>query len=336
MSKKLAISFAAIAIIAIAGFFYYRRVSSPAYSLLQIKTAYQDHDITLFEKHVDIKTVTNGLLDKSMKEYADNNVPTSNTERLGQTLGKGLANIIRPQMEELWRKQVLALVETGKIGGEDEKLSLDKIWKKSKSIEFKEVKEVSREGKVANIGLVFNHPRFDTTLTLNVLMRDRGSHWQLFDITELFESVKTMDRLEQRRVRTLNAEVEKQLLSNLKPVNTEVRLISHGTYYKYYEGEIKFQVQNTSSKPIKSFKVFFMIRNSKGKLVEPVVIESSKVLDAGQIYTHRSGAYVGESAKDIKGPYSNDISYGLIEFLDGEKIEWAAAWDDVLEENIAL
>lgn len=127
-----------------AGFKYYNYVSSPLYSLKEIQRAYQEHDITKFEKYVDVMTVVRGLLDKTMHEVSNELKPTSKAEKLGQDLGKGLFTLVRPRVEEVWVQQIHALVESGDIKSSNDDNQLYNIWEKNTPSSFKGIGRVDR------------------------------------------------------------------------------------------------------------------------------------------------------------------------------------------------
>jgi len=107
---------------------YYKYTRSPEYSLNQIRLAYEEHDLTKFEKYVDTKTVVRGLLDKTMDEISNELNPESKAEKLGQDLGKGLFTLVRPRLEEVWVQQIQALVESGDIKSSKDDNQLYDIW----------------------------------------------------------------------------------------------------------------------------------------------------------------------------------------------------------------
>src|SRR5260221_5568749 len=150
--KNLILIFGSILIAGIGGLFYYRYMSSPEYSLKQIKKAYDEHDFTLFEKYVDTKTLLAGILDRTLSEASERSLATTNAERLGENLGQGLVNLMRPQIEQLWSQQVQALIETEKIEGVKSTKGLNHLWFNNDKASFKQIKEIKKDGKIATVG----------------------------------------------------------------------------------------------------------------------------------------------------------------------------------------
>lgn len=66
MKRKLLLSVLGLVAVSVVGFYYY--TTTPTYSVLQIRNAVQDHDVALFEKHVDVDTLFNRLIDDVMAQ----------------------------------------------------------------------------------------------------------------------------------------------------------------------------------------------------------------------------------------------------------------------------
>ena len=64
---------------------------------------------------------------------------------------------------------------------------------------FKGVKYVNEQGEQALVGLEFTEPKYDTTMVLEVKMRDRGDYWQITEITNLGQALGHVARLEKQR-----------------------------------------------------------------------------------------------------------------------------------------
>ena len=116
MKKRIvSIASALIIILLICYFGYSYWTRTPKYSLYQIAKAIQHHDIELFNKHVDVNTVANRLIDDliisapKQKEEEE----TSEWGKMGQELGKGLINLMKPRLAEIMKEQIEKYIETG-------------------------------------------------------------------------------------------------------------------------------------------------------------------------------------------------------------------------------
>jgi polyhydroxyalkanoate synthesis regulator phasin len=317
-----------VVVISAAGFFYYRYVSSPEYSLGQILSAYKEHDLTKFEKYVDSKTMVGGLLDKAMNEVSAKSSANNEAERLGENLGIGLINLMRPQVEELWTQQINRLVETGEIQGEKGKAGLEELWNKSDTASFQGIREIIEDGKVATISLEFNQPRFDTTLVLNVKMRDKGSYWQLFDISNAFDYGTALESLEERRVNRENEEIKKQFFTYIKMSDVKLKTVVKGYYSKWYGHTYLIDFENIGDKDISTLTCFFDINGSSGQKLETGYINNQINLRPGQRYSHKEEDVMSYDKIDPNGMTVN-ISLAELKFDDGSKLEWQYKWADL-------
>lgn len=330
MKRSVILSISAlIIIVGTAGFLYYRYVSSPEYSLGQIKKSFDEHDITKFEKYVDTKTLIGGVLDRRLNQMSENSTVTSKAEKLGEDLGRGLVNLMRAQVEELWTHQIKKLVETGDIEGENGKEGLDALWNKSDTVSFTGIKEVKKDGKVATISLEFNQPRFDTTLILDIKMRDKGGYWQLFDISNIFDYLQTIETLEEKRVGRINEEVKKQFFQNIKISEVKVNTRSHGQYSPWFSHAYVMDFENIGTKDIVSLTCFFTIRKPSGeKLASGYVIENSLNLKPGEKFSYKEEDSFSYDIVESSGIFV-ELDLMELKFEDGSQIQWEYEWADL-------
>ncbi len=329
MKKKTIILIVGLTIVVgTIGILYYRYISSPEYSLGQIKKAYEQHDITAFEKYVDTKTLIGGILDKTLSEMSEKSTASSKAEKLGEDLGKGLINLIRPQVEELWTQQINKLIETGDIQGENGKKGLDELWNKNDMASFKGIKEVKKDGKVATISLEFTQPRFDTTLVLDIKMRDKGSYWQLFDISNIFDFNKTVEALEERRVKKLNDAVMAEFFKNGRLSPIEVINVRKGYYTVWYENQYLIGFENISNKEVEVVTCFFDIVDPNGRKLKSGYVNHRVNLAPGKVYKHKEQDFISDNKVEAKGLTTKVELVGL-KFSDGSKIEWQDKWEDL-------
>lgn len=202
--KKTILSLLLIGL-AIGGYLYYKKLTTgPEYSLLQAAKAVKDHDPTAFERYVDVTSVTSNLVDQV----------TTQRSVLGMLNPSGLAmkgalRLLKPQLAQAARQEVKRYVETGSaeaavadapkpLGGVSVLGVVGKVV--GPDSKFKGVKYTHEEGEQALVGLEFTQPRYDTTLVLEVKMRDQGDHWQATEIMNTGDILKQVARLEKQRL----------------------------------------------------------------------------------------------------------------------------------------
>ncbi len=198
MKKTVTFVLLAMLIGLIAGGLWYRNYTrSPEYSLLKIREAIGQHDVDLFEKHVDVDGVTSSLIDQLMAEFNEE----ADGEGLGGALAQGLIGLMKPRLADAFREQILQAVETGSFeqegkGQEDSgglDLSLQNIVETGSDTEFEGIDQITKEGKIAYVGLKLQ-PKDSKqgTLVLNVKMRDRGGYWQVAELTNVGEIIQEL------------------------------------------------------------------------------------------------------------------------------------------------
>ncbi|RTQ48403.1 DUF2939 domain-containing protein [Hymenobacter gummosus] len=195
----------ALAVVVIGGYLYYREVTTgPKFALGQAAKAVHDHDVSNFEKYVDVESVTGSLVD----QVADQSKAMGLVVPGGGLVTRGLLGLAKPQLAKAARKEVQRFVETGSLeaaaASQPErtvKVSMAALASKVISPEssFKGVKYVNEQGEQALVGLEFTQPKYDTTMVLEVKMRDRGDYWQVTEITNLGQTLGHVARLEKQR-----------------------------------------------------------------------------------------------------------------------------------------
>ncbi|WP_162910788.1 DUF2939 domain-containing protein [Hymenobacter oligotrophus] len=194
-------------VLAVGGYLYYRSVTTgPKYALAKAAKAVHDHDVASFEKYVDVQSVSSRLVDQVAAQDEVLGLLGANTNSL---MLRGALNLAKPQLAQAARKEVQHYVATGSFDANASnelervvKLSLAGLASRIVTPEssFKGVKYLQEQGELALVGLEFTQPKLDTTLVLELQMRDRGDYWQVTEITNLGEVLQQTARLEKQRL----------------------------------------------------------------------------------------------------------------------------------------
>jgi len=265
-NKKYIIIAVLLLVIGVVSFIYFEHLSSPEYSIKQISKSLKNHDIVKFKKFVDIKNLTNELLDKYISENLNNNSATTYAGQIGEKVGSGLVQLMRSRLEEQYRREIQKFVEEGSFNSSEvnEKNALSFPLIVNKIMNFKSVKSVVKEGKIANVNIEFESSRYDTVLNLNVQMRDKGFYWQLFNISNYLELIKSIIRLETNRTTKLN-EVVLNKFGDIVKVSEIKKRRKLDKYLKLYVNEYYIEFKNISNKEIILALIDFDILNSFGR-----------------------------------------------------------------------
>jgi len=180
---------------------------TPTYSLHQIGMAFRTHDFAKFEKYVDIESVTSRLIDDVSSSAVAEGKKEAGIENSDPALHAGLLRVMRPQMVDSIREQVVLLVE-GEAADVDyaqvlaanrDEVELEywietfsEIWNRY----YEGISYVKQERNVALVGvrLHYSYSWRDTDITLELRMRDMGGYWQVVELSNVRDLLQEMPR----------------------------------------------------------------------------------------------------------------------------------------------
>ena len=111
--KKLLLLILLLALVA-GGYYYYRAVKGgPGGSLVAAAVAVQTHDMTSFEKYVDVNSVTSHLVDDVTQQGS---ALTSLLPGGSLVMGSAM-RLLKPALAKAAHNEVLRYVETGSLEG---------------------------------------------------------------------------------------------------------------------------------------------------------------------------------------------------------------------------
>ncbi|MBH8560308.1 hypothetical protein [Hymenobacter negativus] len=203
--KKLLLLVVLLALAA-GGYYYYRSLKQgPSGALVSAAAAVQTHDMAMFEKYVDVNSVTAHLVD----DVAQQSSALTSLLPGGSLMMGGAMRLLKPALAKAAHQEVQRYVETGSLEAAAAaapkrmvNISLTGLANKivSPESEFKGIKYTREEGDNAFVGLEVTQPKYDTTMVVEVKMRRQGDHWQLTQITNSGELLRGVARLEKKRL----------------------------------------------------------------------------------------------------------------------------------------
>ena len=200
--RRRAIWFLASALTALllAGFFGYRFwISTPQYSLLQAKSAFESHDLGTFQKYVAIDSCADSLTDdvfaraaKKMSAQAESNL----FGEAGQKMAQGFMALVKPGISSALQSAARQYVSSGRLpssspgaGGSPVDLSQIQDKLKQRGVRFDGIGEANVEGQRATIELRFKNAN-GAELPVELQLRRVGDHWQ---VTKWNNTARWMD-----------------------------------------------------------------------------------------------------------------------------------------------
>lgn len=202
--KKIILAIVVLALL-LGGYLYYRHMSgTPEYSLMQAAKAAHDHDAAAFGRYVDVESVTGNLVDQVAAQGSALGVLNP-----GGLAMKGALRFLKPQFTQAARREVDRYIETGSLeaaaaAAPKRAVNVSILGLAGKVVspdsQFKGIKYSREEGEQALVGLEFTQPRYDTTVVVEVKMRNQGDYWQATEITNTGAILKHVARLEKNQL----------------------------------------------------------------------------------------------------------------------------------------
>ncbi|GAB2460139.1 hypothetical protein GCM10011375_10410 [Hymenobacter qilianensis] len=203
---KKVLLLALLIIIGVGGYWYYRTVvtASPQYSLAQAANAVRTHDVTTFERYVDVNRVARNLVD----QVSDESSALEGLNVNGAIIQSAL-RLLKPQLAQSATQEVRLYIESGSaeaaaagqnIGG----MNVSVLGLAGRVIgpnpQFKGIKYVNQKDDQTLVGLEITQPQYDTTLVLELKMLDQGDYWRVTEIANMGTLIKHTARLEKQRL----------------------------------------------------------------------------------------------------------------------------------------
>ena len=330
----------------IGGILYWNFKTGPKYSILQVKTALEDHDFALFEKYVDMESVMSSLIDQVLEINKSTSSPKNEWEQLGQDLGTGLVNLLKPQLSSLYKQQIQKWVESGKFETENStqqnlNYSLNDLWSRSNADKITGIEYIKKEGKIAYIGFGIKQERFDNTLIFNIKMRDKGGYWQVAELMDLVKFQKSIEDFEAARVAKLNEPIINEMYKSLK-INDYTKH-SFSTDYWGWNKFVKLEVslQSTSDKTISEYLASINVHDVNFRINKDIFVNT---LDNGKnenLLPYYTQTWSSESEINILLDGDNflyeipineldfNITISYIKFDDGTELKLHEKWEQI-------
>ena len=204
--KRLLLLVLLLALVA-GGYYYYTSLKSgPSYALMQAAAATQTHDLTTFERYVDVDALTGHLVD----DVANQGSVVTSLLPGGHFAMQGALRLLKPQLTKAARSEVQRYVETGSVeaaaaAAPKRLVNLSFMGLASRVVspdsKFKGIKYTTEKGDEALVGLEFTQPKFDTTMVLEVkLLKQPDGHWQAKELTNTGALLRHVARLQKQRL----------------------------------------------------------------------------------------------------------------------------------------
>ena len=253
MSKRVAlVTVLALGVAAAAaGIGYYLWTRTPRYALRQASRAAEEHDLVTFKKYVDTERLTARFVDDMLASV------TEQAEEQGAFAGlaAGMVALMKPQLAKGARESLERGIETGNFddgGGKDNPADAAKpYWRRAGENEsgFRRVSYVKEQGKIALAGLEMYDADLKTSFTVELKLRDAGSHWQVTEIANVPAVLKALQTAAEKRLAAINAPIRDELARTLRFESLEGSA-EEGQWGLVRKASVRVRMRNTSQTAI--------------------------------------------------------------------------------------
>ncbi len=177
MIKKIVLTIVIITIAIIASAFYIK--STPQYSLYKMYQSVKNHDYGTFSKFVDVDTLVENLVDKSIEESKKEQEQKGSTdewEQLGNSFAEGLVALMRPSLTAAIKSGIQKNIESGDFKLDYQPKDIFKVLTDIK---------IKKNGKTATITV---NGKDNKPFTFK--MRQKDDYWQVFNMDLDLSSVQ--------------------------------------------------------------------------------------------------------------------------------------------------
>ncbi len=200
--------FIILLIIVFSGFFFWKMMISPQYSLRQLEKAMNEQNVTAFNKYVDIDGVVDSIVVQTWQYYTSKEETGSRWSEIRNEIGNTLLSVVKPNLKEIIKEEVLGYIATGQWSGNDPdnkndistlvinliKEKIDPEQWDQQSINYTEI-----NGNIARIGLTYLDKAKETNFLLEVKMRNMKGYWQIIEISnvaQILNMYQNIDNIE--------------------------------------------------------------------------------------------------------------------------------------------
>jgi len=318
-----------------AGYYYFIFFKTPTYTFMQIKKAYDTHDVELFKKYVDVDSFCEQVVDDYVTWISQSDLADTGTDvwsELGSNIAKGMIGLMKPQMVTEMKKGLLDSVENNSINSSSSQNTLkDTISGVSNLQSFINSNSVStvKNGKITTLKFTIHNDQYSTNLEIDLLLRESGNHLQVVKISNLLDYLKTIDHLEQERIDDLNANITNNMQEVLSISNVKYEWTEPDEWTIYVDVTFFADFKNNGNKPIDKFILSLALYDSSGNKITDIDFDESNIIKSSSVIKIKINKefdiYDSNDKKALdslqKQGVTYDIKYTYIHFTDGSELK---------------
>jgi hypothetical protein len=319
-----------------AGYYYFIFSKTPTYAFMQIKKAYDTHDVELFKKYVDVDSFCEQTVDDYVTWISQSDLADTGTDvwsELGSSIAKGMIGLMKPQMVTEMKKGLLDSVENNSINSSSSQTySLkDTISSLSNLQSFFNSNSIStvKNGKITTLKFTIHNDQYNSDLELDLLLRESGNHLQVVKMSNLLDYLKHIDYLEEKRIYALNEKTTNDMKRVLSVSNAHDEWNEPNEWTTYVDVTFFADFKNNGNKTIDKFTLSLILYDSSGNRITDIDFNESKTIKSNSIITVKLvkefNLYDSKDKQILeslsKKGVTYDIKYTYIHFTDGSELK---------------
>jgi len=313
---------------------------TPQYALRQVASAYRDHDLARFEKYVDSERLSGSFVDQMMQSVMEKSKDDEGAS-WASGLVQGMAMMMRPQMVKALQDALTKGVESGDFSKESKggpKVSDFKDYLRSsnrKESGFRGVKSVKVQGKIAVAQLEVFDADYDKSAFIDVKLRNVGDHWQVTELSNFADFMKTLQQYEKEYLDKVNAPVVRQMKEALKFESGSAS--THSDSWGIGKSVvITTRFANRSNRRIVGYDASLSLVRPDGKKVTTFTITTAESISAGsaddRVWSKDVNMFISDDEKvynAVAGGVTVSADPARVKFEDGSELKLFTSRADV-------
>ncbi len=222
--KWIALIVVIVVLLGLGGYYYYRH--TPTYTFRLIETAVKEHDWATFDRHVDVKGMTEGAFDDFLAYEMENDKTMDDSSK---AMALGFAQMFKPVIVGAVETGVRTYVETGAFQDEDKdaakskqdpgKQAANEIMKTADEsrLTFQGIKSTEKDGKTALVTLGIHDGQYDADFEVKLRLNqlDDGT-WRVMKLDNLKELIEAVREAEKKKLAELNEPIRAEMDNAVK------------------------------------------------------------------------------------------------------------------------
>ena len=253
MKKLFFIVLPLLLILVIGGVLYWHYITSPEYSLGKIKESITNHDITSFEKYVDV----DGIIMRMMSQIPQVIGADKKLGLFGKDVDQLILSALQGPIINIAKESVRTVIERGYFDQQVTQTdSISKLFKQLPIDSFKimALKKIRKKGKICMVPLQIYVEAYDGETTLELMMRDKGSFWQVAEISNLPKVMYDIAQLQKTYPYRNRYAAVLYMANSIKEANDKAFALSNIATELARAGKIQKAIETANSIKDLSFK----------------------------------------------------------------------------------